>query len=230
MSEMMAYLRDFNTTTALIRLFLALFLGGAIGFERGKRGRPAGLRTHVFICLGSAMTALISLYVVTVLKLDGDIFRIPAQVISGIGFLGVGTILVTGRSHVRGLTTAAGLWNAAIIGIVTGYGFYEVALVGTLLSTITIGYLYKIENNFYKTNKRFEVYIELNTIEAVTSCVSRLDFDFYAKNIEVRPPRSATPGNVGIEASVNLPRNSTKEQVIAKLNKIDGVVFALESR
>ena len=95
MDEIMAYLRDFNTSTALIRLILALILGGAIGFERGKRGRPAGLRSHGFICIGSAMTALISLYVVTVLKLDGDIFRIPAQVISGIGFLGVGTILVT---------------------------------------------------------------------------------------------------------------------------------------
>ena len=130
----------------------------------------------------------------------------------------------------RGLTTAAGLWNAAIIGIVTGYGFYEVALLGTLLSTLTIGYLYKIENNFYKTNKRFEVYIALGNINDVTMCVNHLNCDFYGKNIEVRPPRSAPPGNVGIEASVNLPRNSTKEQVIAKLNKIEGVVFALESR
>ncbi|MBR4879262.1 MAG: MgtC/SapB family protein, partial [Clostridia bacterium] len=209
---------------------LAFTLGGCIGFERGKRGRPAGLRTHVFICMGAAMTVLVSLYVVNVLGYDGDVFRVPAQVISGIGFLGVGTILVTGRTHVRGLTTAAGLWNAAIIGIVTGYGFYEIAIVGTLLSTVTIGYLHNVENNFYKTNKHFEVYLEVGSIDNVTNCVNRLNLEFYSKNIEIRPPRSATSGNVGIEASVSLPRNSTKEQVVSKLNKIEGVLFALESK
>ncbi|MBR5265699.1 MAG: MgtC/SapB family protein [Clostridia bacterium] len=230
MSEMISNLRDFNTTTAVIRLILAFTLGGCIGFERGKRGRPAGLRTHVFICMGAAMTVLVSLYVVNVLGYDGDVFRVPAQVISGIGFLGVGTILVTGRTHVRGLTTAAGLWNAAIIGIVTGYGFYEIAIVGTLLSTVTIGYLHNVENNFYKTNKHFEVYLEVGSIDNVTNCVNRLNLEFYSKNIEIRPPRSATSGNVGIEASVSLPRNSTKEQVVSKLNKIEGVLFALESK
>ena len=106
------YLQSFNTVTLVIRLLLAVVAGGVIGGERGRHGRAAGLRTHILVCLGGAMTSLCSLYVSQINGLPGDVFRISASVISGIGFLGAGTIIVTKNYTVKGLTTAAGLIGA----------------------------------------------------------------------------------------------------------------------
>ena len=91
--------------------------------DRERKGRPAGMRTHILVCLGASMTTMSGFFVVHTLGIESDPLRISAQVISGIGFLGVGTILITGRMHVKGLTTAAGLWTTASIGIALGAGF-----------------------------------------------------------------------------------------------------------
>ena len=131
--EIMTYLRDVNLISIALRLLLSMFLGGAIGFERGRRGRAAGFRTHIIVCLGATMATMTGQYIIEIIGLAGDPARLGAQVISGIGFLGVGTILVTGKSHVRGLTTAAGLWSTATVGLAIGIGFYEAAILCTLL-------------------------------------------------------------------------------------------------
>lgn len=128
MEAIMQYLRDFNIVTVTLRLVLAFLFGGIIGMDRERKGRPAGMRTHILVCLGSSMTTMSGFFVVHTLGIESDPLRISAQVISGIGFLGVGTILITGRMHVKGLTTAAGLWTTASIGIALGAGFYEGAL------------------------------------------------------------------------------------------------------
>ena len=113
----LSYFGEFNTVSVLLRVLLAVAAGGVIGNERGRHGRAAGFRTHIYVCLGGAMTSLCSLFVLTASGLSGDIFRIPAQVISGIGFLGAGIILVKNNSTVAGLTTAAGMWVTAMIGV-----------------------------------------------------------------------------------------------------------------
>ena len=118
------YIGEFNAVSVLLRVFLSVIAGGVIGYERGRHGRAAGFRTHLLVCLGGAMTSLCSVFVTTVSGMDGDIFRISAQVISGIGFLGAGIILVKNNSTVAGLTTAAGMWVTATIGVAFGYGFY----------------------------------------------------------------------------------------------------------
>ena len=109
------YLKEFNMVSVLLRLFLAVIVGGIIGFERGRHGSAAGFRTHILVCVGATMTSLCSLYASLSLQLPGDIFRLSAQVISGIGFLGAGIILVRNNSTVAGLTTAAGMWVTATI-------------------------------------------------------------------------------------------------------------------
>ena len=114
--------------------------------SRERKGRPAGMRTHILVCLGASMTTMSGFFVVHTLGIESDPLRISAQVISGIGFLGVGTILITGRMHVKGLTTAAGLWTTASIGIALGAGFYEGALLCAVLSVIAISVLYRLEN------------------------------------------------------------------------------------
>ena len=115
--DWMGSLRDLNVLSVCVRLLLAMAFGGTIGFERGIRQRAAGLRTHMLLCVGAASTMLVSQYIYASYGV-GDPARLSAQVISGIGFLGAGTIIVTGKQEVKGLTTAAGLWAAAIVGLV----------------------------------------------------------------------------------------------------------------
>jgi len=127
----------------LIRLALAAVLGGAIGFEREFREREAGLRTHLLVCVGSALFTIISAYGFHDFLTSGDQVvrtdptRIAAQVVTGIGFLGAGAIIRQGLS-IRGLTTAATLWVAAAIGMATGAGYYPGAIIGTVITLIAL--------------------------------------------------------------------------------------------
>ena len=123
------WLLEPNLLTLLIRALLALFCAGLIGYDRDAHGSAAGLRTHILVCIG-AMLAMCTGEFVS-LYYGGDAQRIGAQDVSGIGFLGAGTIIVH-RGHISGLTTAAGLWASACIGLAIGTGFYEAAIVGTL--------------------------------------------------------------------------------------------------
>ena len=125
--DWMGSLRDLNVLSVCVRLLLAMAFGGTIGFERGIRQRAAGLRTHMLLCVGAASTMLVSQYIYASYGV-GDPARLSAQVISGIGFLGAGTIIVTRRNQIKGLTTAATLWATACMGLAVGVGFYECAL------------------------------------------------------------------------------------------------------
>ena len=129
LSSALEYLRGANLAATAFRLFLAMLFGGIIGLERGRRRRPAGFRTHILVCMGAALAMNISQYVAVTLGQTTDVSRLGAQVINGIGFLGAGTILVTGRQQVKGLTTAAGLWASACTGLAVGAGFYECVLI-----------------------------------------------------------------------------------------------------
>ena len=129
--DLIEMLNQYNTISVVVRIFLAMILGGCIGLEREKSKRPAGFRTHILVCVGSCMTALIGLFVFYEMGDVSDPLRISAQVISGIGFLGVGTILVKEHDHITGLTTAAGLWTTAAIGIAPFVAAYSKALSTT---------------------------------------------------------------------------------------------------
>ena len=131
----------------LLRLFVAAVLGGAIGLERELRERQAGLRTHLVVSVGSALFTLVSAYGFTNFGVRVDPTRIAAQIVTGIGFLGAGAIIRQGLS-VRGLTTAATLWLVAAIGMASGAGYWEGALIATLGAIITLGPLRIIAYRF----------------------------------------------------------------------------------
>jgi putative Mg2+ transporter-C (MgtC) family protein len=135
-----------NYLELTVRLILSILLGGIIGFERETINRPAGLRTHILVCLGSTIIMLVSLYIFHQFqgKANVDPGRIPAQVISGIGFLGAGTIIIEGAT-VKGLTTAASLWTVSAIGLAVGVGFYYGAVVATFLILLTLIAFNKLE-------------------------------------------------------------------------------------
>ena len=176
-------LEEFNTVSIIVRIFLAMMLGGLIGMERDKSRRPAGFRTHILVCVGACMTALIGLYVWNIMGDITDPMRISAQVISGIGFLGVGTILVKENDHITGLTTAAGLWTTAAIGIACGYGFYIAAFVGTLVVAITAAILFKLEKGTRRRNSVRSIYLEIAGTEAVNEYTDWFWAELKAKNV-----------------------------------------------
>ena len=123
---------------SVLRLALSVVVGVLIGSERAKHGRAAGMRTHALVALGACLTSLMSIFVSDILGAGGDVMRISAQVISGIGFLGAGMIIIKNNDIITGLTTAAGVWTTSIIGISLGYGFYTGAIVTTVLFLISI--------------------------------------------------------------------------------------------
>lgn len=130
-------LRNITFGTVLLRLLFAFFCGGAIGMERSYKNRPAGIRTHVLICIGGAMASMTGLYLYLNAGLSTDISRIGASVVSGLGFIGAGTIIKTKDNTIKGLTTAAGLWASGIIGVALGSGYYEGGVAATALILLT---------------------------------------------------------------------------------------------
>ena len=218
------YLKDFNTVSILLRLFLSVVVGGIIGFERGRHGSAAGFRTHILVCVGASMTSLCSLYAALSLGLPGDVFRISAQVISGIGFLGAGIILVRNNSTVAGLTTAAGMWVTATLGIALGYGFYEGALLGTVICVSTTTLLTKLER---KTKQSIHFYAEIQDIGKVQRVLEEVDALLEKDMVlEVIPAKSGILGNIGLNVTTT-PRHSY-ESIRDFLLKIDGVRFVVK--
>ena len=135
-------IRGITLLPVIIKLLLALLLGGVIGVERSYKNRPAGFRTHILVTLGATVASMSGIYLYVRAGLPADVSRLGAAVVSGLGFLGAGTIIVTRNYTVKGLTTAAGLWTSGIIGLALGAGFYEGAFIAAalvLLAETTLG-------------------------------------------------------------------------------------------
>lgn len=169
------YLRDLNTASVFIRLILALILGGLIGLDRALRHRPAGPRTYALVCVGAALTMVLSQYEYVMLTTDWapmaeavglktDVSRFGAQVINGIGFLGAGTVIATNQQKVKGLTTASGLWASACLGLVVGSGFYEAAIFAFLLILVTMWLLRPLEEVIIERSRNINIYVEFRSI------------------------------------------------------------------
>ena len=205
----------------LIRSLAAVLIGSLIGSERARHGRAAGMRTHILVCLGSCMTAMTSMYISQTLGV-GDASRIPAQVISGIGFLGAGMIILKSNNVITGLTTAAGVWTTATIGIAVGYGYYIGALIVTVLFLVTIILFAKFERH----RKSAEViYIDLDNLYKVNATLAELKkYIPEAFSYQIFAPKSNHSGNVGI----NLVIDKRIDLDVSRLTEIENVVFAIE--
>lgn len=160
MDSVFDMIRGTDTLSTFFKLVTAVLCGGVIGIEREFKRRPAGFRTHILISLGAAMTTLTSQFTVNDLAMSADPGRLGAQVIAGIGFIGAGTIIVSRRNRVKGLTTAAGLWTTAIIGLAAGMGFYECSIAATLLILFAELVLSKLENLLRERYREIHLYIE----------------------------------------------------------------------
>ena len=221
-------LREITYLAVILRIFASVLIGGLIGLERGLKNRPAGLRTYMVVCLGACLVMLTNQYVCQVFG-DGDPVRMGAQVVSGIGFLGAGTIMVTRRNQIKGLTTAAGLWTAAGVGLAIGVGFYEAAIAGALAVFIVMTLLQRMDNSMRRKTKILEIYVELGKE------LSLGDFlrEIRSRDIEIRDTQrdqDSTQEN-GIRAyisSLKLQKRQNHMEVMDDLRTIDGVVYLEE--
>lgn len=161
---------EINLWSVLLRLILAALFGGAIGVERSTKRHAAGFRTYILVCVGATIAMLVNQFTYLTFG-GGDTSRLGAQVISGIGFLGAGTILITSRSQVKGLTTAAGLWASACVGLAIGAGFYTAAIATGILIITSLTLLPKVEMFFRDRSKNIRIYIEFDAIEHVKDFV-----------------------------------------------------------
>jgi putative Mg2+ transporter-C (MgtC) family protein len=220
-------LSSINDTTIVLRLVMAVILGGVIGFERGRAGRPAGLRTHILVCLGSTLAIMTNQYVYEIYGVS-DPTRIAAQVISGIGFLGAGTIIVTGRHQVKGLTTAAGLWATACMGLAIGIGFYKAALFACLLIAFATVVLHRFDNIMLSKSKVLDIYIEFNKSTTITSVIDKIKaLNITIDSIEM-VKASYDINAVAAIMTLRLKHKRMRLEVIAGICAIDGVEYAEE--
>lgn len=219
------YIRNVNGLSVLIRLALAVIFGGLIGLERERKHRPAGFRTHILICLGAAMTTLTSQYLFLSLRQFTDIARLGAQVIAGIGFIGAGSIIVTQRRRVKGLTTAAGLWASAAIGLCFGAGFYEGGIIAALL-ILAVELLfskleYRIMDNAREVNLLVE-YKDLASLNGVLRYMKEVDLKILSLEILKSESNPANKNCVNIDMLIH--RKLRIKDMIADIANVPGII------
>ena len=214
--------------TVSVRLVIALLCGGIIGIERERKQRPAGFRTHILICIGAAMTTLTSQYIAFDLKASTDLARLGAQVSAGIGFIGAGTIIVTKRKNVKGLTTAAGLWASAIVGLCTGAGFIEGALITTVIIVIAELFLSRFEYFMISNSRTINILVEFNGTTNLTSIMDVVkESSSYIRDIEITKSNNGENNSCAI-FSLKMPRKTSHERLLNIIASLDGVVAVEE--
>ncbi|MGM9683995.1 MAG: MgtC/SapB family protein [Eubacteriales bacterium] len=230
MFDFLNFLRgdSLSVLSIFVRLFLAVICGGVIGIERERKRRPAGFRTHILICLGAAMTTLTSQYIMLELKLFTDPARLGAQVIAGIGFIGAGTIIVTKRRQVKGLTTAAGLWAAAIVGLCCGAGFFEGAVAATLIIIIAEIVFSKLEYFIMSSARTFNIYVEYSGSDRLGVIIDTIKkTGAYIADLEINKASKEGRNPCGI-FSIQVPRKTSHQNIMTMIAKIEGVVSVEE--
>ena len=164
---------DKELLSIVIKLVLAMVCGGILGMERGKKNRPAGFRTYMLVCVGATLVMLTNQYLCEVYG-TGDPARLGAQVISGIGFLGAGTIIVTGRNRVKGLTTAAGLWADACLGLAIGVGFYSAAIIGGVMILLVMSVLHRLDDKLVANARNVDLYMEFQKMSDLGAFMAKI--------------------------------------------------------
>lgn len=220
----MEALREITYLSIVLRIIAAFFLGGVLGWEREIKKRAAGLRTYMLVCVGSCMIMLTNQYIYQYFG-TGDPVRMGAQVVSGIGFLGAGTIVVTHRSKVTGLTTAAGLWASAAVGLALGIGFYEVAFVGALLIIVILTAVYRLDSRIQKKIRRMDLYAEVDSkisIGKLSRSIRNLGIEI--ESIQIDREYSFDSNLRALVISIRPLKKTTQQDLLAALQEIEGVI------
>ena len=218
------FIREMNLLAITARLVLAVICGGVIGLEREVRRRSAGFRTHILICMGSAITILTNLYLYQVMHLYTDISRMGAQIVSGLGFIGGGTIIVINNKKIKGLTTAAGLWTCGIIGLAIGAGFYEGAILCTALVLITQT-VFSILGSKIPHNASFKILLQYNEKNALNIVMRYCkDQRMVISNLAATGKSDETMSVYSVILTVRPRKKVDFEKIKKHINDIQGVI------
>ena len=235
MGDWISYLRELNMASLLLRLILAMLCGGLLGLERGRKRRPAGSRTYMLVCLGAALTMVLSQYeyvmlttewadVSTELGIRTDVARFGAQVVNGIGFLGAGTIMITGRQQIKGLTTAAGLWASACMGLAIGAGFYESVLLGAALIFLVMRFLPFIENELVERARFINIYVEFHSLDNIGAILSKIkDQGAQICDVDINRGHSEYAPNPSAVLFVQLEQKQLHTELLTAIAELDSV-------
>ncbi len=221
-------LSQVNIASIAFRLFLSIILCGAIGMERGLRNRPAGFMTYLLVGCGSALIMITNQYIATIYT-NVDPTRMASQVVSGIGFLGAGTIITTSKNEIRGLTTAAGIWAAAAVGLAVGIGFYGGAIIGSIFIIFSLMYLKKIDLYIKTHAKTMEIYLEYNeefsmqNLSLYTEQSHFEIFDMEAGKIETLNGEFGT-----LTFDVNFHHKVNHIKIIEEIRQLPGILYVRE--
>lgn len=225
--ELCALLGELNLFSTVVRLALALILGGILGIERGRKRRPAGLRTYMIVCLASALVMLTGEYLVQEYG-TGDPARLGAQVISGIGFLGAGTIIITSR-QVKGLTTAAGLWAAACMGLAIGAGFYAGAVICGTFLLLVMAAMSRLDAYLLLRSRQINFFAEFKSMEALGRFMRFLrDEGYKLYNIEINRNRELASDLIGATFWVGLNGPADHVETLHNLSRSEDVKYLQE--
>ncbi len=223
------YLNDINPVSTAFRLFLAVLLGGIIGLERGANKHPAGFRTHILVCVGATLAMVTNQYIFENMTAIADPSRMGAQVITGVGFLGVGTIMVTGGQKIKGLTTAAGLWASACIGLAIGIGFYYGAAIAAFFVFMSLTFLRRIEIFFYELSPVMDLYVELDSLPKLR------EFQNFVRSKGIiitsshfNKAGSISSDGIGFHMSIKMPKGMKHADVIEILGTHEGLYIIEE--
>ena len=213
---------------AALRILCAIFIGGLLGLDRGLKNRPAGMRTYMLVCVGSCLIMLTNQFIYQSAG-TGDPVRMGAQVVSGIGFLGAGTIIVTRRSQIKGLTTAAGLWAAAGVGLALGVCFYFGAALGGAAIFGVMTLLHRMDNKLQSNARTIEVYVEMSQDFSVGDFLRELRL----RNLELHELQREhdAPREQGVRAylaTLRAQRRTSHIELLEDLTKIPGILFIEE--
>lgn len=223
----MGLLYSFNEMSIVIRLVLAAFCGGIIGIERERKRRAAGFRTHILICIGAALTTLVGQYLLLLEPINPEIFksdplRIGAQVIAGMGFIGAGAIIVTRRRQVKGLTTAAGLWTTAIIGLAAGAGCYLEVVSCTFIILIAETVFGKLEYFLLSSSRVKNIYVDFedkNQIYTINESFNRTGI----KVLDAEINKSHEDSRISVIFTIQFPKKYDHDEIIKEIASLESV-------
>jgi len=221
-------LREVNILSIFVRLSLAVLFGGIIGIDRGRKRRPAGFRTYMLVCLGAALVMITNQYISDLYNL-ADPARLGAQVISGIGFLGAGTIIVTGHYQVIGLTTAAGLWASACMGLAVGVGFYEGAVIAGIFIFFILIIFHRLDNKMLSRSRVLDLFVEFEQTEHLSNLIDYVNNNnMKLSSLELVKPRISNGTSMAALITVRLPRKMGHLQAIQSMESLKGIRFVEE--
>ena len=228
MDAILTTAREFTYLEAGLRILMAIVLGGMIGMERGLKNRPAGLRTYMLVCLGACIVMLTNQYVYEAFGV-GDPVRMGAQVVSGIGFLGAGTIIVTARNQIKGLTTAAGLWASACVGLALGIGLYAVSIMGSVAIFVILTLLHELDFRMRRSTKQVEVYVELKHNVAVGQFLDFVrDRQYEPSNLQILLENTSDNGILAFSVTLKGQKNCNHDDIVTTVKTMPGIGYVEE--